>query len=120
MWALNLDPNVGTELKSLQNQIANLLRFKAKAALQLCKKFSYELVDKCGKLLVKSLRDLPSTNYVLYITYARVHKTYMPKDIARSFRNYYSALYNLLSPTRLTLISPPLISLASVHQTNLL
>lgn len=45
------------ELTSLRKQTVDLLHYRAKAALQRCRKLSYESGNKCGKLLAKAVRD---------------------------------------------------------------
>lgn len=46
------------ELELLRKQITDLLHYKAKAALQFCRKTNYEAGDKCGKVLARMVREL--------------------------------------------------------------
>lgn len=45
------------DLLAKRAQILDLLQFKVKAALQICRKSSYESGDKCGRFLARSLRE---------------------------------------------------------------
>lgn len=71
---------MGIELTRLRGQVSDLLRFRAKASLQRCRKFTYESGDKCGKLLARALRTAGGLLYSPYhrgrgqlAPYAQVH-----------------------------------------------
>lgn len=63
----SLVPAVVTELAHLHRQVSDLLRYKAKAALQSCKELMYESGDKCGKWLAWALRDQRRASYIPFI-----------------------------------------------------
>lgn len=63
-----------TALTVLRQQITDLLLYRAKAALQFCRKQTYESGDKCGKLLAKMVRDHKSSSYIPHIITTRGKK----------------------------------------------
>lgn len=71
------------------------MHFKAKVAIQVCQRISYESSNKCGKLLAKSLREQMLANYIPHIMSSSGQKCSLPKDIAREFQGFYTSLYNL-------------------------
>lgn len=79
----------------LRRQASHLLCFKVKAALQSCRKLTYEAGDKCGKLLARVLRVKGTASYIPHIQKTDKQKVCLPKDIARKFGDFYSSLYNL-------------------------
>lgn len=50
----DMSPSLEKDLIVKRTQISDLLHFKAKAALQTCRKFAYESGDKCGKFLART------------------------------------------------------------------
>lgn len=54
-------------LDTTRKQIIDLLHFKAKAALQICHKKSYESGNKCGRLLAQTLRTQKLASYIPHI-----------------------------------------------------
>lgn len=67
----------------------------AKAALQFCRKLSYESGNKCGKLQAKVVKQQKLQAYIPQIIWSSGNRTAMPIQIAREFQDYYSSLYNL-------------------------
>lgn len=90
-------PLLGKELAHLRRQMTDLLRYKAKAAIQSGKKVMYELGDKCSKMLAGKLKEKGKSAYVPHIKGENGQMISLPKDIAQRFREYYSSLYNLKS-----------------------
>lgn len=91
----NQTSSLETELLTVRRQVVDLLQYKAKAALQFCRKLSYEAGNKCGKLLSKAVKQQKLQAYIPQIISSSGHKTAMPTQIAQEFQNYYSSLYNL-------------------------
>lgn len=79
------------------------MQFRAKASLQVCRRVTYESGNKCGRLLANSLREQTMANYIPHITLPSGQKVSHPRKIASSFREFYSSLYNLQTPS-----TPPL------------
>lgn len=48
-------PSLDTEILTLRHKITDLMQFRAKAAIQICRRVSYESSNKCGKLLARSI-----------------------------------------------------------------
>lgn len=92
-------PMLELELINMRKQITDLLHYKAKAALQYCRKLEYESRDKCGKLLAKSVRELKLTTYIPQLISPVGLKMVLPKQITQEFRQFYSSLYNLTNNT---------------------
>lgn len=90
---------MGNDLAHLRQQITDLLRFKAKAAIQSGRKVTYELGDKCSKLLAGKLKERSSTTYIPHIKGRDGQLIALPKDIAKTFGEFYSSLYNLTPPS---------------------
>lgn len=86
-----------TKLRTLRSQITDLLLYKAKAALQVCCRMSYESGDKCGRLLAKSVKAIKTSSYIPQITLSDGKKAALPKQIAQGFETFFSDLYNLPS-----------------------
>lgn len=42
------------EILTLRNKITELMQYRAKATIQICRRISYESGNKCGKLLARS------------------------------------------------------------------
>lgn len=60
---------------------------------------TYELGDKCSKLLAGKLKERSSTTYIPYIKGRDGQLIALPKDIAKMFGEFYSSLYNLTPPS---------------------
>lgn len=83
------------DLLAKWTQIVDLLQYKAKAALQICRKLSYESGDKCGKVLARTLRGQKLKTYIPQVALSNRPKVKKPRDIAQEFREFYKSLYNL-------------------------
>lgn len=83
------------ELGLLRKQIIDLLHHKAKAALQFCPKTTYELGNKCGKLLAKMVREHGLSTCIPQIITTTGRKATLSKQITQEFRDFYSSLYKL-------------------------
>lgn len=104
------------ELLSLRKQAVDLLQYRAKAALQVCRKVLYESGNKCGKLLAKAVRSHRLNTYIPHIISSSGQKKTTPTQIAKEFRDYYSSLYNLpVRPPNATMIND-YISAAQIPQ----
>lgn len=90
-----MDPLDGAELARLRGQVADLLRFRAKAALQRCKKLTYKSGDKCGRLLARALRDQRASFYIPYVIGDGGGKLHLPKEISQCFGYFHSRLYSI-------------------------
>ncbi|XP_077306297.1 glutamate receptor ionotropic, NMDA 2A [Lithobates pipiens] len=90
--------STGNELAYLRRQLTDLLRCKAKAAIQFGRKVTYELGDKCSKALAGKLKEKGKTVYVPHIKRENGRLISLPKEIAKRFGEYYSSLYNLSPP----------------------
>lgn len=75
--------------------MSDILRYRAKAAIQICRRIQYESGDKCGKHLARALYDQWVVSYVPQVLDPSGLKVTLPKYIAQSFGDYYSPLYNL-------------------------
>lgn len=73
----------------------DLLHNRATAALQVCRKLSYESGNKCEKLLAKAVRNHRLSTYIPQIIAPSGQKRSTPTQISQKFRDYYSSLYNL-------------------------
>lgn len=83
------------QLEILRKQITDLLHYKAKAALQICRKMNYESGNKCGRLLARSVREQKSAAYIPQIKRPDGQKVTLLKQISHEFRDFYHSLYNL-------------------------
>lgn len=90
--------SIGKELDTTRKQITDLLQYKAKAALQICRRKIYESGNKCGRLLAQTLRSQKLTSYIPYINSSRGEKLSLPQHISQEFRLFYNSLYNLDMP----------------------
>lgn len=108
--------SLGNELLSLRQQIVDLLHYRAKAALQFCRKLSYESGNKCGKMLAKSVRDHKFNTYIPQIISPSGHKAALPNEIANKFRDFYSTLYNLPKGTSTLTALAECITLSQMPQ----
>lgn len=90
-------PMLEQELTTLRTQINDLLRYKAKAALQRCRKIGYDYGDKCGKTLARSIREHRLQSYIPHIMSPNAQKITLPARISEAFRDFYAFLYNLPS-----------------------
>lgn len=99
-WAQT--PSLERDLLAKRTQVLDLLQYKAKAALQVCRKFSYESGDKCGKVLARTLREQKLKTYIPQLTSPNRPKVTKPYDIVQEFQEFYKSLYNLQtkSPTQ--------------------
>lgn len=88
-------PTLDIELASLHSQINDSLRYKAKAALQICCKISYGSGDKCRKILARSIREHKLQTYISHIISLSAQKTTLPTKISQVFRDFYTSLFNL-------------------------
>lgn len=86
--------SVESELLSLCHHTVDLLHYRPKVALQHYGKISYESGNKCGKILAKSVRGHRLTTYIPQISPSG-HRTVLPNQIVKEFRDFYSSLYNL-------------------------
>lgn len=79
------------------------MQFRAKAALQVCQRVSYEFCNKCVKLLARSLREQVLANYIPHIMVPSGQKITLPQNIAGEFKDFYASLYiyNLQTPSPL-------------------
>lgn len=95
-------PSVERDLLVKQTQISDLFQFKAKAALQVCRKFSYESGDKCRKILARTLREEKLMTYIPHLAPSNRPKVMKPHNIAQEILEFYKSLYNLQmkSPTQ--------------------
>lgn len=84
-----------TQLSTIRRQITDILQYRAKAALQSGRTKTYELGDKCGKLLAKTVRSHKSSTYIPHINTSGGKKASLPAHITEKFRQFYSKLYNL-------------------------
>lgn len=88
-----------TELTTVRQKITDLLQYKAKAAIQICRKQTYESGNKCGKLLAKMVRQHKSATYIPHISTCKGTRATFPTQITEEFRQFYSRLYNLPQAT---------------------
>lgn len=79
-----------SELLQLRTKITDLMQFRAKASLQVCRRVTYESGNKCGKLLANSLREQTMANYIPHITLPSGQKVSHPQKIASAFREFHS------------------------------
>lgn len=86
------------ELLLLRAKITDIMQFRAKAAIQVCRRMPYESRDKCGRLLANSLKEQALANYIPHIMTSSGQKTTFPRNIAREFKEFYASLYNLQKP----------------------
>lgn len=86
---------VERDLLTTRRQIIDLFRYKAKRAIRVGKKQSYEYGNKCGKQLADSLREQQLRTYVPMIMGTEGERYLLPREIAQRFGDFYSALYNL-------------------------
>lgn len=90
------------KLMTLHKQITDMLFFKAKAALEVCCKWSYIITNpalKCGRLLAQSLHSQKLASDIPHIVSSTGHKMTLPKHITGEFRSFYESLYNLQTAT---------------------
>lgn len=90
-----LTRQLGIELDTVCTQVTDLLRFKAKAALQICRRKIYECGNKCGRLLAQSLQAERLASYIPHIISSTGQKASLPLHIVQEFRSFHTSLYNL-------------------------
>lgn len=86
------------EILLLRAKITDLMQYRAKAAIQVCRRVSYESGNKCGKLLANSLKEQVLANYIPHIMAPSGQKITLTQNIAREFKDFYASLYNLQKP----------------------
>lgn len=91
----NPTTSIETELLTLCRQTVDILQYQAKAALQACRKLTYESGNKCGKILARAVRQQRLPAYIAQIISPSGQKRATPMQIADEFKNFYSFLYNL-------------------------
>lgn len=74
------------ELVEIRTQINDLLQYRAKAALQKCRKTSYAYGDKCGKILAKLTKEQRLQSYIPHIMSSKDQKIALPMEISRLLR----------------------------------
>lgn len=90
-----LSSSLERDLHVKRTQISDLFYYRAKAALQFCRKFSYESGDKCGSFLARTLREQKQMKYIPHLVSPNKSRVTKPYDIVREFQEYYKTLYNL-------------------------
>ena len=103
-----LTPQVGTDLDTTRRQITDLLHYKAKAAIQICRRNVYESGNKCGRMLAQAIRTQNMASYIPHIVTWEGKKVSVPQQISQEFKSFYSNLYNL--PSTHADINPDLTS----------
>lgn len=87
------------ELVEIRTQINDLLQYRAKAALQKCRKTSYAYGDKCGKILAKLTKEQRLQSYIPHIMSSKDQRIALPMEISKAFRDFYASLYKIPSVT---------------------
>lgn len=96
------DHTTEAELVKLREAIREHSLYKAKhVVLKACRSF-YEYGDKCGRLLANALRAKRSQTYVPALLTSLGSKVHTSPDMAETFSNFYSKLYNLDSTSEPT------------------
>lgn len=88
-----------SELNITRKQITDLLQFKAKATLPICRKKVYESGNKCGRFLAQTLRTQRTASYIPRISASAGQTDTLPEQISQAFKTYYASLYNLPTPS---------------------
>lgn len=86
------------EFLNLHRQVKAVLQYKAKAAMQRCRKYYYETGDKCDRTLARALQEQKAQSYIPYLVDQEGRKILLPNQIVSTFRRFYQTLYNL--PTK--------------------